>query len=526
LGNWWLWFNNCSNPYFPCYCPHQFVAGIVMDIQIIVHDHFGDVMRKHWKKDICVSFLIVDMVFLAFMLQACQIRPITPSPPPTFTVTPEHQSGHIYYVDAQFGSDVNPGTQSKPWQTIQKAASEMSEGDTAIVLEGNYPERVFVVRPSLTFHAQGEVIMEGFSIQADYTTISGFTIVSLTDDIPTGIGIDVPSAGYCLIENNRFLYNIWGGVRLFGSTDDPDASHDCIVRNNIFFRNGMYAAEIRGQNHLIENNDVSHTIQHHPCTNSTADWLNANGFNYHGSGHIFRGNTIHDMPYGHKGFDTASCNLENLADLSKDYVSDSHTDCFQTYTGGDRSIGHDILFEDNRCILPPANEWVDFFGAKAFDGGAAYNLVIRNNLIIADLLSLFLDGCHDITFAHNTFIGSGDPGSQGLKFIGSTGNILIRNNVFYKQENSVGHIWTQNSPVDAVEAGFNCVYREGGSPSRLADPGDIWNLDPLLDSSYHLLPNSPCIDAGADLGITTDFDGNPRPQGNGFDIGAFEFASP
>lgn len=480
-------------------------------------------MTKQRNIEIRPHFLIVGLVFLGIMLQSCQTSQITPSPQPDPQTTPVPDTGHIYYVDGQLGSDAHPGTQSKPWHTIGKAASTMPEGSTAIVLEGHYPERVYVLRPNLTFQTQGEVLMQGFSIQADHTTVTGFTIVSLTDDVPTGIGIDVQKAGFCIIENNRFLFNTWGGLRLMGSLDAPDASHDCIVRDNVFFRNALYAAEIMGQNHLIENNDISHSIQHHPCSSSTASWLDADAFRFHGSGHIFRSNTIHDMPYGRKGFDTASCNLETLADLSKDFVSNAHTDCFQTFDG-ERIAGHEILFEANRCELPPANEWVDDFGAKAFQAsGDAHNLTFRNNLIVADFLSLFLDGCHDITIVNNTFIGSGDPGSQGLKFINCIGNNRVMNNVLYKQENGIGHIWAEYSPVNA---GFNCVYRENGSPSRPADPGDVWDVDPLLDSSYRLLPNSPCIDAGTDMGIKTDFDGNPRPQGAGFDIGAFEFTIP
>jgi hypothetical protein len=503
-------------------------------------------MRKQRKNNIYVRFLTVGIAFLVIMLQSCQANkptpPVTASPPPpltdtkippsltpTLTPTPDHQTTPLpdpeltSYVDGKLGSDSNPGTQSQPWQTIQKAASIMPEGDTVIVLEGQYPERVYVVRPGLTFRALGEVIMEGFSIQADHITVSGFTIVSLVDEIPTGIGIDVPEAGFCLIENNRFLFNTWGGLRL-GNSDYPDASHDCIVRNNVFFRNALYAAEIMGKNHLIENNNVSHTIQHHPCSSSTASWLDADAFRFHGSGHVFRGNIIHDMPYGHKGFDIGSCDLNSLADLSKDFVSDSHTDCFQTYAE-DLIAGHDILFEANHCVLPPANEWVeDGIGAKAFQvEGNSYNLTFRNNLVVADLLSIFMDGCHDIIIAHNTFIGSGEAHSQGLQFENCIGNIQIKNNVFYMQENGVGHIWQVDTPVDA---GYNCIYRANGSPFRPADPGDIWGVDPRLDSRYRLLPNSPCIDAGTDLGITTDFDGNPRPQGSGFDIGAFEFTIP
>ncbi|MCL6524176.1 MAG: putative Ig domain-containing protein [Thermoflavifilum sp.] len=44
---------------------------------------------------------------------------------------------------------------------------------------------------------------------------------------------------------------------------------------------------------------------------------------------------------------------------------------------------------------------------------------------------------------------------------------------------------------------------------------------------YHLLPSSPAVDAGMDLrtyGIYSDFDGNTRPYGRAFDIGAYEYA--
>ena len=47
-----------------------------------------------------------------------------------------------------------------------------------------------------------------------------------------------------------------------------------------------------------------------------------------------------------------------------------------------------------------------------------------------------------------------------------------------------------------------------------------------LNSDFSLQTNSPAIDAGQDLttyGITSDFDGIPRPFNGIFDIGAFEF---
>jgi hypothetical protein len=36
---------------------------------------------------------------------------------------------------------------------------------------------------------------------------------------------------------------------------------------------------------------------------------------------------------------------------------------------------------------------------------------------------------------------------------------------------------------------------------------------------------SPCIDNGVDVGINEDFLGNQRPEGSGFDMGAFEYGA-
>ena len=53
------------------------------------------------------------------------------------------------------------------------------------------------------------------------------------------------------------------------------------------------------------------------------------------------------------------------------------------------------------------------------------------------------------------------------------------------------------------------------------------DLNPLFfgGGSYHLRAVSACVDAGTDAGVYTDFDGQDRPWGAGFDMGADEFST-
>jgi parallel beta-helix repeat protein len=381
-------------------------------------------------------------------------------------------------------------------ESIQEVINLANDGDTVMVFGGDYDERLEIEK-TLSIEAVGEVSMRGFVIQADEVTIRGFTIINLRET-----GINVKSGNNGVIEYNKFLYNGLAGLRLYNDTKG------WIVRNNLFHRNNLYGAEVKGQNHLIEGNEVTHSIQHHPCV-PTVNGADADGFRFHGSGHVFRNNFIHDMPDGREGYDKTVCSIEELANLDNDYDDSSHKDCFQTY-GGSISfpIGHDTLFEGNVCELPLAFEWTNW-ASKAFQGSdGAYNLTFRNNLVVADFLSLFRDGCQNIVFEHNTFIGSNSTNSAGLKFIDCGDNAgSVKNNIFFGQRTSVGHLMVQNS---TVEAGYNCVYIPDREPFRPPDPGDIWGVDPRLDADYHLLPGSPCI------GVAED----------GSDLGAFPYVVP
>ncbi|MDP2941781.1 MAG: choice-of-anchor Q domain-containing protein, partial [Candidatus Omnitrophota bacterium] len=67
----------------------------------------------------------------------------------------------------------------------------------------------------------------------------------------------------------------------------------------------------------------------------------------------------------------------------------------------------------------------------------------------------------------------------------------------------------------------------GGCPGVNHGCADKWEIDPLFASAADLRvrPGSAAIDAGEGMGLyfTTDKDSISRPQGSGWDIGAYEY---
>jgi hypothetical protein len=47
--------------------------------------------------------------------------------------------------------------------------------------------------------------------------------------------------------------------------------------------------------------------------------------------------------------------------------------------------------------------------------------------------------------------------------------------------------------------------------------------DPFFTHNFRVMQGSPAVDNGSVVPLSFDFDENDRPQGNGYDIGAYEF---
>ena len=162
---------------------------------------------------------------------------------------------------------------------------------------------------------------------------------------------------------------------------------------------------------------------------------------------------------------------------------------------------------------------------------------IWNNLIYSNLDGSTYRGQSGITMSawggatkpqifHNTIDGGTSDGiyCHGLEAAPEIRYNIITNfanNGIYNDTDEPGNpiidyndVW-HNGPSEPYDQNYN-----GCS----AGPNDI-SADPLY-GSYVLQPNSPCIDAipiDASDPVFQDYEGNPRPCGAGFDMGAYEY---
>ena len=318
-------------------------------------------------------------------------------------------NGSFVSVD---GSDENPGTAEQPWKTIKKCADELQAGDTCVVVEGTYAERVQVSTSGsegapITYMAVGRVIMEGFTVKADYVTLKGFEITHTPDEAEDGWGVFYQGAGGVIEENDVFNATR-GGIKVSAVVGSEENTHDVTVKNNRLYRNAQVGVEVHGRGHVVEGNEIWGTIQNHPDS-SEGGRRDADGIRFFGSGHELRKNNIHDISY------TAAEN------------EDAQIDCFETWYDGEHEGARDVVIEQNVCAnLQAESEQRVGRGVQLSNAG---NITIRGNEIKAyrgmnavDSSGIVVDG--------NTVRGA-QVGyeSYGVKLTNATA-CMVANNTF------------------------------------------------------------------------------------------------
>jgi len=392
-----------------------------------------------------------------------------------------------YYV-ATNGNDGNPGTLSRPWKTLQRAADRVAAGDTVNVRGGNYAGGNFETsgtasRPIVLQAYNSEVPVinannpetpDGINLEgASYMMVKGFTVNGRTR-----AGIRAVTCNHVTIRDNRLDQNGTWGI-LTGFCDD------LLIENNVASRSvqqhGIYVSN-SGDRPVIRRNSVWGNRQ---------AGIHMNGDVSEGgdgiiSGALVERNTI----YSNGAAGASGINMDGVQNslIRNNLLYDNHASGISLYQidGGGPSTGNSIL--NNTVIVASNGRWA----LNIQDG--ARNTIVTNNIL----------------YNLHSFRGIVDISPDSLPGLSSDYNAVM--NRFTKNGGDTILTlaqWRQQTGLDAH--------------SFVATPAQLFVN--ASGNDYHLSPSSPAIDHGATLAdVTTDLAGIARPQGAYYDIGAYEFA--
>ncbi len=403
--------------------------------------------------------------------------------------------GGTYYVSPA-GSDSSPGTEAQPWATVQKAANTLNAGDTVLIRNGTYPELVNITRSG----AEGQPITfanyPGEEPVIDANGLSGasgiFVLQNCSHVEILGLRIFNATA---LHMSGIWTWNV-NGLRI----------EDCYIYNtassgikvNYSYNVVITGSEIEKACDMGGEEDISIKL--------------------HSDGVVVSYNHIHHGM--HEGIDVkeGAKNVQVIGNyIHRIERQGLYADSWNVPT-------YNIVYRDN--IIHDCGFGL---GACAEMGGLLSNVWFVNNLIYnCDGPGMFCkdwggDTAHPIQnvyYINNTVYNCAWGWGAGMD-IGNTEaeNVVVRNNILSQCGQA---IQVNREPVSKIIEYNLCEDTTGLDPAWA-----IEGLPMFVDGAggdFHLQGGSDAIDAGSDANApTVDLDGDPRPMGYGFDIGAYEW---
>lgn len=523
------------------------------------------------------KIFFVNLIMAIFMITILSLNSQIPanatSAEKTPNTTTDSASASNFFVSPS-GSDRNPGTEKKPWETIQKAANSATPGSTVYIKAGTYYERINMKVSGtkdggvITFrnYNDDKVIIDGSKTSAskqedmihisnkDYIKIIGLEIVNNvnknTDYFITGIGIWGKGEGIEIRDCK--IHHIW-----YTNTSDESGAIGIAVY-------GMSGTKpIKGL--IIDGNEIWDM----KCGNSETVALNGNvdGFQFtnnyvHDSNNIgidmIGDETFGDEPVcpvaannkarnglvGYNRIINISCETNPCYPKDDYSASGIYVDggkdiviAYNTCFGNDIGIAVEnekynkncsgIVVRDN-LIYGNNSCGIEVGGYDKERGWASSCKFLNNTLYNNDTKNLgrgeiCIAKCYDITFQNNIVF----TGMKNLAVITEefgknyTYNITLNNNIYYGPGGSRG---LRFSGVDTGQVGLNMWKKKTGQDmgSQIADP---LFLD-AEKNDFHLTKGSPAINSGNPAFTSakeeTDFEGNVRVVNKLVDCGAFE----
>jgi hypothetical protein len=500
---------------------------------------------------------------------------LTPTVIPTPTAVPI--TGPQFFVSTD-GSDENPGTESAPWRTIQKAVDSVSPGDNILVRAGTYDESVVISQSGREgseirlINYPGETVEinggDGMALRSEgpvgYWTIEGLSFSSanqftlqfgwfheavtrhiiLRKNIINGAVFTVGNNQ--LFEDNEIsgigyaAEGGYGGINeSHGGLGDDATHHNIYRRNHIhdFTNDNARGIWLQGRTHdsIIEFNRIENiwTTGLGQCID-----LDAGASGLVQWRHTIRNNTIKDCSY-------VGIQIENA------FESLVENNLVMAEKGGSAGVIVINYSPSVGCGVGGENNQYGDTNSDNSCKGDITNNIIRQNVIVKKGAwdwgygGLVNWGAGGVKILGNTFYASAAGGNASINIQAppaESSQLVIQNNILYNangpaicaisfdsimQDNNNLLYKTESDKVYGSEKNCAETYSLAEYQSATGKGQDSLQTDPqftsLEDYDLHLSASSPAIDTGATLELFADFDGIARPLGNAFDIGAYEY---
>jgi fibronectin-binding autotransporter adhesin len=170
-----------------------------------------------------------------------------------------------------------------------------------------------------------------------------------------------------------------------------------------------------------------------------------------------------------------------------------------------------------------------FVDNSAVSGGGIYHPGDGTGFIVNSLFvrnhaanygaALTLGAGQPVTILHTTIAGTLLNPRPAISLF--TGTLTLRDTIIVSHSAGISLTGSNLSAINSLWFGNGVdLFPSGVNSIGLID--NVYTHPLFINTAvdnYHLSPLSPAIDAGVNAGVTTDFDGEPRPLGAGFDIG-------
>jgi hypothetical protein len=449
-------------------------------------------------------------------------------------------------------------------RTIQRAIDVSDPGDEIYVSGGTYTSAIGTVAVITK-----ELVLEGGYSSPDFV-FDPDLYQTVLDAQWGGSVISITDAGDVLLHHltlthgdgagNCFSGGCGGGIYATGTSLHVGF---CVITNNVAnspgatgtgYGGGIYAY---ANNQLVEVWDsqiVSNTANADPSSSSGGS---GGGMYISGGTVSLRENQVLDN-VGHVSYMGSGGGID-LETLSSAEVLTNTIRGNKAATSEYSSYGGGLLLYNSSAVTVAGNHiednWTNPTGGSGYGAGVLVwysdahltrNTIISNSMGITAIpfgKGVYIESITPVTLSNNLIARNAADVYGGAVYVGRYSSpasqaLLVNNTIADNGGSGVVAQWyavvtMTNNLIVTHTVGLTNTHP--ASSTVFADTNLFWNTsdpitgtnaileDPLLTADYHPGSGSPAIDAGLTIPwLTVDLEGNPRPQGSGYDIGAFE----